>query len=343
MKKIEILKDSEIESTSQDIMVSVIVTTFNHGKFLCDCLDSVLSQVCNFRIEIVIHDDASEDNTQDIIREYQKEYPSQIVALLQKANIYSQGYSIHNEYMPYVRGKYIATCEGDDYWLNTDKLQKQIQFLEENPSYIAFYHRALVVDIENKPLGWYYPNENKDVTYTKLGGGIRLPGQTATKVYRNIWNFIPDEMLTDYELIPEPGDVKIAQLLSCMGKIFYSHEVMSAYRYVINGGSSWSARTRKVNRTEDVYKRDVLLNVFTEKYYNLTIIDECSKLDLLWYSFSFWIRSRKQEDFATYQHCRKIFSEISNMQLLKFYIKKSVSFITRKISIIHNIKKIHAD
>jgi len=240
MRKIELLNECEIESVPQDVMVSVIVTTFNHGKFLRDCLDSILSQICNFRIEIVIHDDASEDNTQDIIRKYQSKYPSLIVAILQKVNLYSQGYSIDKEYMPYVRGKYIATCEGDDYWLDNKKLQKQIQFLENNSSYIAFYHKALVVDIDKNYLGWYYPNVDKDMTYIKLTGSIVLPGQTATNVYRNIWNSFSDEMLSDYENVPGPGDEKIARLLLCMGNIYYSAEVMSAYRYVIDKGSSWS-------------------------------------------------------------------------------------------------------
>ncbi|HPW37667.1 MAG TPA: glycosyltransferase, partial [Syntrophorhabdus sp.] len=127
--------------------VSIGCTTFNHGKYIRECIEGFLLQKTDFPIEIIIHDDASTDNTPQIIDEYAKRYSGLIVPILQTENQYSKGINPFISFVfPRARGKYIALCEGDDYWADPLKLQKQVDFLEANPDYVISYHNAMIVD-----------------------------------------------------------------------------------------------------------------------------------------------------------------------------------------------------
>lgn len=125
-------------------LVSVCCLTYNHAPFIRKCLDGFLMQETTFSLEILIHDDASTDGTDEIIREYTSKYPDRIFPLFETENKYSRGYrgkmDITFNYSR-ARGKYIATCEGDDYWTDPKKLQKQVTFLESNPDYSVCWHR----------------------------------------------------------------------------------------------------------------------------------------------------------------------------------------------------------
>jgi glycosyltransferase involved in cell wall biosynthesis len=117
-------------------LVSICTITYNHAPFIRQCLDGFLMQKTNFPFEVLIHDDASTDGTEEIIREYEAKYPELIKPLYEKENQYlkgRRGSKIFN--FPRARGKYIALCEGDDYWTDPLKLQKQVEFLEANPDY----------------------------------------------------------------------------------------------------------------------------------------------------------------------------------------------------------------
>src|SRR5690606_3288059 len=108
--------------------------TFNHEKFICKCLEGFLMQNTTFSFEILILDDASTDGTAAVIREYELKYPDIIKPIYQRENQYSKGIRGMNVKFNFNRaqGKYIALCEGDDYWTDPSKLQKQIDFLEAN-------------------------------------------------------------------------------------------------------------------------------------------------------------------------------------------------------------------
>ena len=130
-------------------MVSICTVAYNHAPFIQQCMDGVLMQKTSFPIELLIHDDASTDETADIIREYEACHPDVIKAIYQTENQYSKGYQIWAKYLfPNVRGKYIALCDGDDYWTDPLKLQKQVDFLETHPDYAICggKYRTLVID-----------------------------------------------------------------------------------------------------------------------------------------------------------------------------------------------------
>lgn len=121
----------------EEIQVTIRCITYNHAPYIRNTLDHFVNQRVNFRYEILIHDDASTDGTADIIREYAEKYPDIFVPVLQTENQHSQGKSVVTMLYQKARGKYIAICEGDDYWPDLDKLQKQFDFLEANPDYSA--------------------------------------------------------------------------------------------------------------------------------------------------------------------------------------------------------------
>ena len=111
----------------EDIKVSVCCLVYNHEKYLRQCLDSLLMQETNFKYEILIHDDASTDGSADIIREYESKFPDIIKPIYQTENQYSKQVQISWTYQyPRARGKYLAWCEGDDFWSDKKKLQKQV-------------------------------------------------------------------------------------------------------------------------------------------------------------------------------------------------------------------------
>ena len=122
------------ENQENNPLVSICTLVYNQEKFLKQYLEGIFLQKTTFSFEILIHDDASTDNSENIIREYQALYPDIIKPIIQTENQYSKGVDINLTYnFPRVKGKYIAICEGDDYWTDPLKLQKQVDFLEAHP------------------------------------------------------------------------------------------------------------------------------------------------------------------------------------------------------------------
>lgn len=128
-----------------DCIVSVVCATYNHENYIEQAIKSFLSQKTSFPFEIIIHDDASTDGTQDIIKKYQKKYPELIHPIFQTENQYSKGNFKPLFYAAgYARGQYIALCEGDDFWIDNEKLQIQIDCMLENPDVDFSFHSAWI-------------------------------------------------------------------------------------------------------------------------------------------------------------------------------------------------------
>lgn len=131
----------------KEIMVSIICNTYNHEKFIADAIEGFLMQETNFKYEILIHDDASTDMTAEIIKSYEQKYPSLIKPIYQSINQYSKGIKPSQTFnYPRSKGKYIAICEGDDYWTDPKKLQIQFDCLEDNPTVVCCYHSDYILD-----------------------------------------------------------------------------------------------------------------------------------------------------------------------------------------------------
>lgn len=129
---------------NQSPLVSICCLTYNHEHYIRDAINGFLLQKTTFPFEILIHDDASTDNTAEIIREYEAKYPDIIKPIYQTENQYSKGIGISKGFQfPRVKGKYIALCEGDDYWTDANKLQKQVDLMQRYPQCNISFHPAL--------------------------------------------------------------------------------------------------------------------------------------------------------------------------------------------------------
>ena len=216
-------------------LVSISCITYNHASFIRECLDSFLSQVTNFAYEVVIHDDASTDGTQEIILEYQQKYPDVFFPLLQKENQYSKGIrSMMAKFnFPRCRGKYIALCEGDDYWTDPLKLQKQVDALENNPQLVLTGHDALIVNQQGELVSKSkLPKEKKrDCSSLELKKSFYV--LTQSMCFRNlpILQNMPPESFAS-----KMGDVFLISILGQFGGYKYMPEIKpTAYRIHENG------------------------------------------------------------------------------------------------------------
>jgi glycosyltransferase involved in cell wall biosynthesis len=214
-------------------LVSVHCVTYNHEKYIRECLDGFVIQKTEFIFEVLIHDDASTDGTADIIRAYQKKYPDLIKPIFQTENQYQNGVNIIAAFnVPRAQGTYIAMCEGDDYWIDPLKLQKQVDFMKHNPSFAGCFHPTYrLCDQTGKKTIFSY---QKDVITTreliKFGGGGMI--DTCAIFYKK-------EVLKRaspwYDIMPldQTSNLRIS-LNGPIGKV---DAVMSVYR--INQAQSW--------------------------------------------------------------------------------------------------------
>lgn len=152
--------------------VSVCCLSYNHEKYIRQCLDSIVMQQTIFPIEVLVHDDASTDSSQQIILEYAKKYPDIVKPILQTENQYVKGKGILGPYLlPHCKGEYVAICECDDYWTDPLKLQKQIDILEAHHEYIFCCHRYTIYNEADNSFAKDYASEffkdNQDIVVTQ--------------------------------------------------------------------------------------------------------------------------------------------------------------------------------
>ena len=220
------------------IKVSVIVHTYNHEKFIRQTLDSILNQVVNFQYEVIIGDDASSDTTPTIIQEYQSKFPDIIKPLLHPNNLGGYGKNNTLATLAVCQGQYIAAMDGDDYWTNTLKLQKQTDFLDQNPDFVACFHNALIHFEDGSAPDAYVNDESQRIVTTiedLIGEDEVWYMATSAVMFRN--GIMKDYPKWFHE--SKSGDIPRYILLGKYGKFFYINELMSVYRKN-NGGMSFT-------------------------------------------------------------------------------------------------------
>lgn len=223
----------------QEIMVSIICNVYNHGPYIRDALEGFVKQKTNFNFEVLVHDDASTDDSPRIIQEYEKEYPELVKPILQTENQYSRGGGITKRFqLPRVKGKYIAVCEGDDYWTDPLKLQKQVDFLEANPDYSMCACSTVWLDMRtNKQVNLCKTAIDKDVSIQEIilekSGRIFQYGTILTKA---------EVFLTRPEWTWSfgVGDTPLEMYAALCGKIRMLADTMAVYRN--HAAGSWTSR-----------------------------------------------------------------------------------------------------
>jgi len=282
------------------VMVSVICTTYNHGKYIAQALDSMLMQQTNFDYEIIVHDDCSTDGTREIVEHYQSMYPKKIKAICELENQYSQGVDVMQLCVSKTSGKYLAMCEGDDWWLDDRKLQLQVDAMETHPESDLCVCRAVAYD----PTGTIELNEIRPKDHDAIltteeiitNGGDWVA--TASSMYRReIY-----ETITEYEKVIA-FDYTHEIKGSLRGGIIYLDREMAAYRTSVRG--SWTEhfkhdkqfRRQQFQKEIDMLREvDKATNGIYHEVIEKRIVVYCEPIDKL--------RERREQVLEMLQHLK---------------------------------------
>ena len=298
--------------------VSVCVITYNHELYIAQCLQSIVDQRCSFNFELIVRDDCSQDGTLEIIRGFQTKYPEIIRLLDAEKNI-----GANNNILAVFsasKGEYLALCEGDDYWLDTKKLEKQLRVMESQPELTFTAHPCWIHDREGLTMTAYIKSsENLKITCKDV---LAVSGQfapTASYVFRReLLEYLPSWFGS-----APVGDFFIEMYGISMGGGLYLHEPMSVYRtFSIN---SWTSSNNE--------KKSANLVGFSKAMVNCLI---SMKIDNRFHEFDFSrklaasyfniaIGSLLMRDFIGFKEaitkCRMSFPELSLMQAALYHLK----------------------
>ena len=256
-----------MRNNSKSLMVSIWCITYNHEPYIRQCLDGFVMQKTNFRFEAIVHDDASIDGTAAIVREYAEKYPDIIKPIFETENQWSkQDGAIDRIMEESCTGKYIALCEGDDYWIDPLKLQKQVDYLEGHPKCTMTCHRgALFSNYTRKMVGEVYCRHNNGQLDTEdviNKTGLYIP--TCSILCRPFLI----KCTPDYCKNCGIGDYPLQIFAAMNGNIYYYDQVMSVYR--IDNSGSWSGKqnfyTVSPKRLHDVRAQKEMLQGFSADY-----------------------------------------------------------------------------
>ncbi|QFJ53908.1 glycosyltransferase [Pseudobutyrivibrio xylanivorans] len=232
-----------------NIDISVVVATYKQEKYIGMTLDSILAQKFSGSIEVIVGDDCSPDSTGEIVRKYGNEYSDIIKAIVRPKNL--GAFKNFEDLLTRAQGKYIALIEGDDYWIDENKLQEQFDFMEANPDYVATFGKSIIVDENNER----QVEMEQYIKFAEAGeytiddfDNYLLPGQTASSFYRK------DGFMKVYEVVRaiKTGRLRVFCTLTdrllvlsilAAGRINKFDTYYSAYRYILDPSSnSWSSK-----------------------------------------------------------------------------------------------------
>ena len=211
-----------------NVLVAIKCLVYNHEPYIRECLEGFVMQKTNFKFVAVVHDDASTDDTASIIKEYAEKYPEIIKPIFEKENQYSKKDGslrrIMTDAIDATRAKYVAMCEGDDYWIDPYKLQKQVDFMEENICVVACCHNAFQVFENERRLFVNVNNASHYIVLEEMLCRWQIP--TASLLYRR-------EILKGKECLLGKyvnGDYALELTLLSCGRFYYDDSIMSVYR-----------------------------------------------------------------------------------------------------------------
>lgn len=303
---------------NENIMVSILCIAYNHEKYIRQCLDGFVMQKTNFKFEVIIHDDASTDNTANIIREYEEKYPEIIKPIYQKENQYSKKAGITKNFtLPKARGKYIAICEGDDFWTDKYKLQKQVDTLENNSNCKCCVCTVRDANEDGSMMNTTHPSEVFDSGILHTEDFLKLACkeyafQTSSFMFKGddykeyIYN--PPKFRT----VSSVGDWPQLLYFSIIGDIYYINDEMSCYRRNAVGSYTTSMISSTINKRKKYNKG--LIDMIES-------FDECTNQKYHSYCVNFARRFRKY-----YYDClkeEKNFKEVLSKENKEFFAQEN--------------------
>lgn len=299
----------EINSSSDQVMVSVICLAYNHEKFIVQTLDGFIKQKTSFKFEVIVHDDASTDNTARLIMGYENKYPDIIKPIYQQENQYSKHVSIVKDFIfPKTKGKYLAWCEGDDYWTDENKLQMQVDALENNDDCNACFSKVAFIDVDNNKIGMEVPyyNETQIIQKDEYIDYCLYP-KSGTLPFQISGFMMKRELYSRYSAAPpewreyfDVGDIPLFLYVGTKGNVYYINKVMSCYR--TQNASSWSAimnhsNDRFIRHYEVENKAFEAFDHATEYKYHSSVNEAIKRRQFMIYSKMHNVRMLKSSEF----------------------------------------------
>lgn len=244
--------------------VSVFMITYNHEKYIREAVEGILQQQSKYSFELVVGEDCSMDSTREILLEYKEKYPDKIKLLLHEQNVGAMNNQILT--LKACTGKYVALCEGDDYWTDPHKLEKQVQWMEAHPEYAICHHKVEILE-EGKPVeDWNQELVEETLTITDLAKNNFI--HTPSCLFRN----------PEHDYVPDwfrhvvLGDFALFMVVAQYGKIHHMDDTMAVYRMHKRG--LWSNRdklTRDRQRCQqmlimaDNFENEEVKQILTDK------------------------------------------------------------------------------
>ncbi|WP_315817032.1 glycosyltransferase family 2 protein [Paraflavitalea speifideaquila] len=245
-------------------LISVCVVTYNHENYITQCLEGILMQQTNFPFEIVVGEDCSTDNTRAIIKHFEQQYPGIIKPIYHEHNVGAARNHFEHCFSK-IQGRYIAICDGDDYWTDPGKLQKQVDFMEQNPACVLCFHRVKQVDQHNNIIQEQEPL-NTPVFY-QWHDILHISIPTLSVVFRNCLDHFPEEIFS-----VKSGDTFLFGMLSRFGGAADLGFVGAHYR--VHAGGTYSGKSQVEQYRQTIHTRKLMQR---SPYFSKEQTDEIKK------------------------------------------------------------------
>lgn len=273
--------------SKQEVKLSICLIVYNHEKYLVEAIESILMQNVNFKYEIIVGDDKSSDNSRKILSEYKEKFPDKINLLFQEENVGGTK-NIYDLFMK-SKGEYLTCLEGDDYWIDVNKLQKQVDFLDENVEYLGVSHIIEARDIQNNIISRHPTSSKiigKDASIELFLNGVYFSAMTT--VFRNIFKDNVNDYSIFYKAHKYIGDFTLCMILLDRGKIRILKDVMSVYRSrSTEGESNYNSLRDAFEQYDDHLKLMNAIDLYFNGKYSFTKEYDSRTMMLFLYSIKY--------------------------------------------------------
>lgn len=337
------MKETTVKNQQSDEVcaVSIVCTTYNQERYIQKALEGFLAQKTNFQFEIVIHDDASTDGTRAIVEQYVAAHPLLFKPVYQEVNQYSKGgFKPLVHAAGYARGKYLALCEGDDYWTNDTKLQQQYDALEQHPDLDFCFHSAhcLSGEVFDDQLHWRYAEgqilEVPDVLQCPTG---TFAPTCSYMVRRETLSLLPEWFFSRAPV----GDFFIEMYATRRGGALYIDAPMSVYRTTSDG--SWHLNTYGNDEAFQKYLSAMIeaINLMEPDFPGLHDSFQWKRAWLYTFGAFHYLRKDNYPEFR--KHIEMAFAEssfISNKQTIAYLLRRWPRMANRIIAVLSHLKHV---
>ena len=312
--------------SKEQVRVSIIVPTYNHEKYIAQTIESILKQKTSYGYEILIGDDCSTDNTRRIIDEYKEQYPDIIRVFYHKKNVGAtkNGYTLFK----HSKGEYLAFCDGDDYWDDEYRLQRDIEFLEANFQYTGVSGKVCPVDEDCIPLDEATISKTKqfwnfsyDEFTLKDFENWEMPGHVSALTIRNFMKNSEHDYRIFYQAHDMVGDRTIVLLAVLSGNIICNSNIVSCYRYRDNGKENFMSSFKAQNLYAQDYLMVRRLEHYSKKEFGIVVSADKVKKDRLVASV---VRAMKSKSVGDIRVVTEILRYSGRPLLYLYYIAKIV-------------------